>query len=179
MKKILLFLIFPCLLFSQEDKLTIDAAFGLMEDGTALIAKANYPVFEKFEFQGGVSYSFTRDYYEVFKVPYTNVSLNLGLSKDVFTSLNRKFVAKVGLGGLVGYETVTIDEELQNYLTLNLMSSNMENKVVYGAFGNAQINYVLSHFFSLNLLANQFYYANSDLGNLNLFAGIGLTFHIF
>lgn len=175
----MILLLLPLCSFSQNKETLISAIYGITEDGTGIFLKGNHPILPKYEVQASLYYSFTNEYYQTFKVPYKIMSLNVGASRYIYESMNRKLNFKGGLGLLVGQEITDVSAELKNYLNNTLTSISSKPEIVYGGFLNLEANYYLSNYFSLSLMGNEFIHINSKLGRYAPFLGLGLTYHIF
>lgn len=169
----------PIGVLSQNKETLVSAIYGITDDGTGIFLKGNYPIIPKYEAQGSLYYSFTNEYYQNFKVPYRIMNLNLGASRYIYESLNGVLNFKGGLGLSVGQEVSYVSDELKSYLDSTLTKINSKPELVYGCFVNLEANYVLSNYFSLSLMGNEFIHFNSKMGNYVSFIGLGLTYHIF
>ena len=79
----------------------------------------------------------------------------------------------IGAGGVFGYETVNKGEK--NLSNGALITS--RPGFIFGAFLGLDIDYSISDKLSLVLKANQYYHANSNLGEFVPFVGLGLKYY--
>jgi hypothetical protein len=109
------------------------------------------------------------------KVPYNDLSLNIGYYYKILQDRYNRFHLSLGLGGLVGYEILNNgDNELPNGAVID-----GESRLIYGGFVGGEAEYALSDTFSLILVATEFYHVNSDIGNTSFYGGLGVKYTLY
>jgi hypothetical protein len=147
---------------------------GIVQDGIGGVFSYNYFLDRHDFIEAGVFITAANfKYVEGIKIPYNDFTLNLGYSKNVFWNYKNTFNVNIGAGGVFGYETVNKgDKELKNGGIIR-----SEPGFIYGAFIGLDVDYALTDKYSLTLRMNEFYHANSDLGEFVPFVGIGFRYY--
>lgn len=154
---------------------SLELSGGYAQDGFAANAGFNYYLDRSSYVQGAVYLSFANNEQNGFDVPYNNFTLNVGYFKNIYASLNRKFYAAIGGGGVIGYEVINNgNEELEGGVLIDNTS-----ELLYGAFVGAEIDIYLSETFSLIAKVNEYYHPSSDLGNFTFYGGAGIRYILF
>lgn len=154
---------------------SLELSGGIAQDGFAANGGYNYYLNRYNYIQGAVYLSFANIKQEGFEIPYNNFTLNVGYFRRIYSSLDRKFSAAVGLGPVIGFEVVNDgNSELSGGAIVNNSS-----EFLYGAFAGAELDLYLSESFSLLGKVNQYYHPSSDLGEFALYAGVGLRYILF
>ena len=79
------------------------------------------------------------------------------------------------VGAVGGYELVNNgDDRLDNGVIVHT-----ESKLIYGGFIGLELDFVLNEEISIYIATNQYYHANSDLGNFVFYGGLGLNYYLF
>ncbi|UOB16699.1 conjugal transfer protein TraO [Abyssalbus ytuae] len=149
---------------------------GYAEDGIGIMAEYNYYVsrFNSVHISGYMSFANYK--YEDIDVPYALYSLQVGYTQNIWRNHFRRNIKISGLGGVqVGYESINNGKE--SLWTGDIVTS--ESKIIYGAYLGAEIDLLLGDDFSFIIRANENFHINSDVGNLTMFAGIGIRYYIY
>ncbi|NDP21388.1 MAG: hypothetical protein GZ091_09955 [Paludibacter sp.] len=160
--------------YSQTYKCAFGVNIGGTQDGMGVMINYNY--FIKGDNSIAISILATDSQYkykEGDKITYNDLTLNLGYSTNLYCTKNRKFGINLGLGATVGYEIVNTSNKTLSNGGLVLGNS----KTIYGAYTGVDLDYLINDRITLFLKANEYYHANSDLGNLIPFAGLGLRYY--
>ena len=92
----------------------------------------------------------------------------------MFFNYQNTFNINIGAGGVFGYETINKGDK-------NLKGGEKiisESGFIYGAYLGLDLDYSLSDVLSVSLKANQYYHANSSLGDFVPFVGLGARIYI-
>lgn len=120
--------------------------------------------------------SFINEDISSYEIPVHNYTLNIGYFKKVtmLSGMPKEFTTSIGVGGLLGYESINSNtQELPNgVLILD------KSKFIYGGFIGANVNIFLSEQFDLTAKSNLYYHPNSDVGQTKIFVGIGIKYLI-
>lgn len=164
---------FSCFSQSYSDAFSIN--IGVVQDGFAGLANYNY-FLDRHDFidAGLLLTSASYQYKDQIKIPYNDFTFNAGYSKNVYFNQRNTFNANIGGGGVFGYETLNNgDKKLPNgALILS------ESSFIYGAYIGLDLDYVITDSFSLSIKANQYYHANSSIGQFVPFIGIGTRIYL-
>lgn len=110
-----------------------------------------------------------------FKINYNNIMGNVGYYHRVHNVDRGKFRVLLGGGGTIGAELSKIKESPFDNGTFNTT----DTKLIYGGYIGSNMNYIISEYFALSLVLNQFYHANSDIGKFAFYSGLGIKFFVF
>lgn len=165
--------------YSQYGKFasSLGVSSGYVEDGLGVMFTYNNHMDRRSYIQvsilGTSSVDKVKDLYEI---PYNVFTLQPGYFYRFYESRYKKnFSAFVGGGALLGYEIINNGENtLDNGAIINAKS-----QFLYGGFVGVEAEYVLSDSFSLLFKANQYYHANSDVGKLFPYVGIGIRYFMY
>lgn len=163
--------------YCTAQKSSIGLSGGYATDGVGFFMQYNHYVDKesKQKIQVGLSYSIASQKVSSISIPYNDIGLTVGYGRIVYESQYEQFLASVQGGGIVGYEVIN-----NGNIDLNNGSSiNAESQLIYGAYIGTDFSYFISDYLALNLVVNQYYHANSDLGNFSFYAGIGTKFFIY
>jgi len=161
--------------FAQNYSSGIGLFAGYSDNGYATMLNYNhYPELDRY-IQAGIYVSFNENEVRGIKIPYNNISLNIGYFKTVLGTTRGQFKLSLGLGGVAGYEIINNGKETLSNGALILDDS----KFIYGAFGSVESDLYLNDDLSIILKFNQFYHQNSDLGKFTIFAGAGVRYILF
>lgn len=97
-------------------------------------------------------------------------AVNLGVFVDLLGNNNRKIAVYLGGGVVGGMEQLNNGEE---QLPSGAFLKSAKN-FIYGGFVGADLDIFIIPTITLNIKANQYYHVNSELGNFNPYAGIGI-----
>lgn len=170
---LILFLVENAKAQSYSDAFTVN--IGAVQDGIGGLISYNYFVNRHDFIDAGVLLTAANfKYVDGIKIPYNDFTLNLGYSKNVFWNYKNTFNINVGGGALFGYETVNKGDKNLSNGALILSKPGF----IYGAYITADFEYSISDALSVSLKANQYYHANSSLGNFVPFVGLGARIYI-
>lgn len=179
MKTIKIFLISTMLIisFNAKSQRYSDAfAFnvGAVQDGFGGIISYNYFLDRHDFIDAGVFVTASKyKYVDNIRIPYNDFTLNLGFSKNIFWNYQNTFNINIGGGGVFGYETVNNgSRELSNGALIK-----SEPGFIYGGYIGIDFDLSISDKLSLSLRANEYFHANSDLGEFIPFLGLGLRYY--
>lgn len=176
-KTLTIAVIFSCCFtnFAQNYSSGIGVLAGYSDNGYAgMINYNHYPQLDRY-IQAGIYVSFNENEVRNIKIPYNNISLNVGYFKTIIDSGSGQFKISLGAGGVAGYEIINNGKEtLSNGALIQ-----DDSKFIYGAFGSAESDIYLNDDISIILKFNQFYHQNSDLGKFTIFAGVGIRYILF
>jgi hypothetical protein len=149
-------------------------SIGVVQDGIGGIFSYNYFLDRHDFIEAGVLLTAANfKYTNEIKIPYNDFTLNLGYSKNVFWNYQNTFNVNIGAGLVFGYETVNKgDKELSNGAIIN-----SEPGFIYGGYLGIDLDYALTDKYSITLRANEYYHANSDLGEFIPFLGLGIRYY--
>lgn len=163
----------PLLSFCQESSFGFSG--GYATNGYGIHASYNYELSENDYLQTGLFGAKSIDKSNIIDVPYTTFGLNIGYYYNLLKNRNSRLIGSIGGGASVGYEILNEgDTVLETGARLEGNTS-----VVYGGFVGSEIKYFITDELALLALVNSFLYANSDLGIMSLYAGLGVKFYIF
>ncbi|GAA6774032.1 conjugal transfer protein TraO [Flavobacterium sp. GSB-24] len=147
---------------------------GIVQDGIGGVFSYNYFLDRHDFIDAGVLLTAANfKYVNGIKIPYNDFTLNLGYSKNVFWNYKNTFNVNIGAGGVFGYETVNKgDKELSNGAVIR-----SEPGFIYGAYIGVDFDYAITDRYSITLRANEYYHANSDLGEFMPFLGLGFRYY--
>ena len=174
MKYIKFFLIFLIPLSNTSNAQDGAVAFtgGITSGGFGSLISYNY-YWDRYQtdfIQGSIlltnSYQKTND----IKVPYNEFTLNIGYYKNIFENRSGALKIAAGVGGVFGYEAVNNGNNELPDGSIILSNSNF----IYGAFAGLDIDIFLTDKYSLVLKANEYYHANSKLGEFMPYIGTGV-----
>lgn len=178
-KQILTFFIITFFLSSGLKAQSYSDAFsfnlGMVQNGFGGVINYNYFVDRHDFIEAGVlmtasNFKYTPD----IKIPYNDFTLNLGYSINVFYNYQNTFNINLSGGGVFGYETLNKGEKTLSNGALIIS----EPSFIYGAYLGVELDYTLTDQLSLTLKANEYYHANSKLGEFMPFAGLGLRYYV-
>lgn len=175
MKKLvcILMLSVPSLFFAQQPSLGISG--GYTTNGFAVLGVYYHGLSDRSDIHISLYFSVAESKSDAMKVPYNDLSLNIGYYYKILQDRYNRFHLSLGLGGLVGYEIINNgDNELPNGAVID-----GESQLIYGGFVGGEAEYALSDTFSLILVANEFYHVNSDLGNTSFYGGLGIKYTLY
>ncbi len=174
MKKLILLFMFLFSLtttFAQKGAVAITG--GITQEGYAGLISYNY-YWNRYNsnfIQGSLFLNFSEQEYDsTISVPYNDFTFNIGYFQNVIESRSGSFKTSIGAGVLFGYEAINNGSvELDNGALITSKSG-----FIYGAFAGVDVDFYLSDKTSLVLKANQYYHANSELGNFLPYVGGGV-----
>lgn len=170
---LILFLVENAKAQSYSDAFTVN--IGAVQDGIGGLIAYNYFLNRHDFIDAGVLLTAANfKYVDGIKIPYNDFTLNLGYSKNVFWNYKNTFNINVGGGALFGYETVNKGDKNLSNGALILSKPGF----IYGAYITADFEYSISDVLSVSLKANQYYHANSSLGDFVPFVGLGARIYI-
>lgn len=158
---------------SYSDAFSVNV--GVVQDGIGGLFNYNYFMDRHDFIDAGLLVTVANyNYKEGIKIPYNDFTFNAGYSKNVFFNYQNTFNINIGAGGIFGYETINKgDKNLEN--GAKIIS---ESGFIYGAYLGLDLDYSLSDVLSVSLKANQYYHANSSLGDFVPFVGLGARIYI-
>lgn len=147
---------------------------GVVQDGFGGLISYDYFLDRHDYIEAGILMTAANfKYVENIKIPYNDFTLNLGYSKNVFFNYQNTLNINLTAGGIFGYETVNKGEkELSNGAIIK-----SDAGFIYGGFIGVDVDYSLNDELSLVLRLNEYYHANSQLGEFVPFAGLGLRYY--
>lgn len=175
MKKLVLTILLysPVLVFCQQSSIGISG--GYASNGIGTIAEYNHYFKERSIINSSIYYSFSSINEKGQEINFSDITLNVGYFYRVLKTGKSRFSINLGGGGVAGYEVINNGSNtLDSGAILNA-----ESKAIFGAYVGSQINYFISNYFSLSLVTNQFYHANSDIGELAFYTGVGIKYFVF
>lgn len=154
---------------------SVGVSGGYVEDGFGVMGTFNFHPNRFKYFQISVLAAIAEDRGRQ-DIPYNVFTIQPGIFYRVFIAPRRKNISIfLGGGGLFGYEVINGgSNELPNGALINAKS-----QFLYGAYLGGEAEFVLSNDFSLLVKANQYYHANSDVGNFYPYVGAGLRYFLF
>ena len=105
---------------------------------------------------------------------YTTVGLNFGYYQYAYRNRDETFLASVGGGISLAYEIINEG----NTILANGAIIQGNSQIIYGGFLGSELQYFLSENLAILGVINTFYYANSDLGSLSGYGGLGVRYYI-
>jgi len=156
---------------AQSHKVALSLTGGIVQDGFGGLVTIDYKVNEFDYLQFNVQGNFTNLELSGIDVPVTLYSFNPGFFFDVLRNNSRTFALSLGAGGVIGTETINKGEQaLENSQILNIET----NTLIFGAYAGLDADIFLSSVATLNIKLNEYYHANSEVGALTPYAGIGI-----
>ena len=120
--------------------------------------------------------SFSNEDLSGYEIPVNNYTLNAGYFKRIpmLSGTLQEITTTIGLGGLIGYESINANnQDLPNgALILD------ESKFIYGGFIGMNVDIFISNHFDLTAKSNLYYHPNSNIGKTKIFIGVGLKYSI-
>lgn len=156
---------------------SVGVSAGYVEDGLGIMFTYNNHLSRRSYVQVSILGTASEDKAKgIYKIPYNIFTIQPGYFYRFYeSSVRRNFAAFVGGGALLGYEIINNgDKVLENGAEINARS-----QFLYGAFVGVEAEYVLSDSFSILGKVNQYYHANSDVGKLFPYAGIGIRYFMY
>lgn len=157
--------------YSQTYKNAFGVSIGATQDGYGVMLTHNYFINDRNSISASILATDAKYGIDGGKIDYSDITLNLGYSLPLYLTQNRKFGIVLGVGSVIGYES--IDKKPLSKGTLVLDKS----KFIYGAYAGLSFDYLINDRVTFFFKADQFYHANSDLGKFIPFAGIGLRYY--
>jgi hypothetical protein len=157
--------------YSQTYKNAFGVSIGATQDGYGVMLSHNYFINDRNSISASILATDSKYQIGENKIDYNDITLNLGLSVPLYLTQNRKFGIVFGGGAVLGYES--IDKKTLSKGTLILDKS----KFIYGAYAGLSFDYLINDRITIFFKADEFYHANSDLGQFIPFAGIGLRYY--
>lgn len=177
MKKILLLLLFIAPFVSTKAQSYTNGFvvnLGVVQDGFGGLFNYNYFVDRHDFIEASILFTASKYKYDSdIEIPYNDFTFNLGFSKNVFYNYQNTFNININAGGVFGYETVNRGENNLDNGSLILSKPGF----VYGAFIGIDVDLFLTDQLSLVLKTNEYYHANSTLGEFLPYIGLGLRFY--
>lgn len=147
---------------------------GIVQDGIGGLFNYNYFLDRHDNIEAGVLMTAANfKYVEGIKIPYNDFTLNVGYSKNVYWNYQNTFNVNLAAGGVFGYETVNKgNKELKN-------GAIIESKpgFIYGAYIGVDLDYAITDQYSITFRMNEYYHANSTLGEFVPFLGLGFRYY--
>lgn len=174
MKKLIcvLFLATPFLIFSQESSFGFSG--GYATNGFGIHASYNYELSQNDYLQTSFFFSKSNDKSSFLKIPYSTLALNIGYYYNLVKDRNSRFIGSIGGGASIGYEILNEGNTVLE--TGALIEGN--SSLVYGALLGSELKYFLSDELALLNVMNSYIYANSHLGAVSLYIGLGVQYFI-
>ncbi len=148
---------------------------GYAEDGFGVMATYNYHLNRNRYAQLSVFAAIAEDK-GTFDIPYNIFTVQPGYFIKVWEQKNfKKYALNLGGGAIFGYEVINNG----NSLLATGAIIEAKSQFIYGAFLGLEGELALSNNFSVLIKANEYYHANSDVGNFYPYAGIGLRYFLF
>lgn len=174
---ILLFIFLSTLGYSQNGNYASSLGFsgGYAEDGFGIMGTFNYHLNRNSYAQLSIFAAIAEDKGS-FDIPYNIFTVQPGYFMKIWEQRNfKKYALNFGGGAIIGYEVINNGNSLlETGAVLDARS-----KFIYGAFLGMEGELALSNDFSILLKVNEYYHANSDVGNFYPYAGIGLRYFLF
>lgn len=105
-----------------------------------------------------------------YDLSYSLITANIGYFYNIPLDNRDKINLNIGAGGVIGVESINNGKtELDTGAIID-----SEGGLVYGGFVGAEFDVYLNENFSLLIRANEFYHANSDVGDLTPYVGGGI-----
>jgi len=150
------------------------ANIGIVQDGIGGLFNYNYFLDRHDNIEAGVLMTAANfKYVEGIKIPYNDFTLNIGYSKNVYWNYQNTFNVNLAAGGVFGYETLNKgNKELSN-------GAIIESKpgFIYGAYIGVDLDYAITDQYSITFRMNEYYHANSTLGEFIPFVGLGFRYY--
>jgi len=148
---------------------------GYVEDGYGIMATYNYHLSRNDYAQLSILVAIAEDK-GTFNIPYNVFTIQPGyFFKLLEQKTFKKYALNIGGGGVFGYEAINNgDTSLPTGAVIDGKS-----QFIYGAFVGIEGEIVLGNNLSVLIKANEYYHANSDVGNFYPYAGIGLRYFLF
>lgn len=182
MKKLkVLFIIVLFVFYAKTNAQSYANAFalsaGYVTDGIGINGNYNYFLDRHDFIEASLFVTFAKYKYDnqidKITIPYNDFTFNAGYSKNVFYNFQNTFNVNISGGGIFGYEAINNgDKELSNG---SIILS--EPGFIYGAYLGLDLDYSFSDQYSIFFKANEFYHANSTLGEFLPYLGIGVRFY--
>lgn len=163
--------------FSQSGNYasSVGLSGGYAEDGFGIMATYNYHLNRNRYAQLSVFAAIAEDKGS-FDIPYNIFTVQPGYFIKVWEQKNfKKYGVNLGGGGIFGYEVINNG----NSLLSNGAILDAKSQFIYGVFIGVEGEITLSNDFSLLIKANEYYHANSDVGQFYPYAGLGLRYFLF
>lgn len=154
---------------------SIGISGGYAEDGFGLMATYNYHLNRNRYAQLSVFAAFAEDKGS-FDIPYNIFTVQPGYFFKIWEQRNfKRYAINVGGGVIIGYEVINNGNSLlETGAVLEARS-----QFIYGGYLGLEGELTLSNSFSVLIKANEYYHANSDIGNFYPYIGIGLRYFLF
>lgn len=166
--------------FNSNYSSSIGVTGGYAEDGVGLLLTYNYHILtnrRKVNYaQVGILGTIAEDKEGRYDIPYNIFTVNPGYFFNIYEQPRwSKIFVYIGGGGVIGYEVFNNgNNELDNGAVIDGKS-----QFIYGAFVGAEFEYMISDSWRFIIKANEYYHANSDVGNYYFFGGIGIRYLLF
>ncbi len=163
--------------FSQEGNYasSIGISSGYAEDGFGIMATYNYHL-NRSRYAHLSVFAVVAEDKGSFTIPYNIFTVQPGYFFKVLEQRTFKsYALNLGGGAIIGYEVINKGNSLLETGAIIDASS----KFIYGVYVGLEGELTLSNDFSLLVKANEYYHANSDVGNFYPYAGIGLRYFLF
>lgn len=178
-RKLLLSLIFLFSLFSftvrsQSYSDGYSLTFGAVQNGIGGLFSYNYFLDRHDFFEASILLTASNyKYLEDIKIPYNDFTVNIGYSKNVFYNYQNTFNVNLSAGGIFGYETLNKGDKNLSNGALILSKPGF----IYGGYIGIDLDVSLSNRTSIIVKGNEFFHANSSLGQFIPYVGIGLRLY--
>lgn len=145
---------------------------GIVHEGVGAHFSYNYFLDRHDFIEGSIFLTASNHKYLNIKIPYNDFTVNVGYSKNVFYNYRNTFNVNINGGAVFGYENFNKgDKSLSNgALILN------KPGFIYGAYMGIDLDLSVSDNMSILLKFNEFYHANSSLGQFLPYVGLGTRF---
>lgn len=146
---------------------------GIVHEGVGAHFSYNYFLDRHDFIEGSIFLTASNHKYLNIKIPYNDFTVNVGYSKNVFYNYRNTFNVNINGGAVFGYENFNKgDKSLSNgALILN------KPGFIYGAYMGIDLDLSVSDNMSILLKFNEFYHANSSLGQFLPYVGLGTRFY--
>lgn len=174
---ITLLILFTVFGYSQNGNYasSIGLSGGYAEDGFGIMGTYNYHLNRNRYAQLSIFAAIAEDKGS-FNIPYNIFTVQPGYFIKIWEQKNfKKFALNLGGGAIFGYEVINNGNSLlETGAVLEARS-----QFIYGAYLGLEGEITLSNDFSILIKANEYYHANSDVGNFYPYASIGLRYFLF
>lgn len=183
MKKTKLLLLFIVLMLALPIKGRSQSSYynafafnlGVVQDGLGGLLTYNYFVnrhdfIEASLFLTAAKFKYQTKTETQIKIPYNDFTVNAGYSTNILTNDRNTYNLNLCAGGVFGYETLNKGEtELENGAILESRPG-----FIYGAYIGLELDVSITDAMSILVRGNEYYHANSKLGEFVPFIGAGL-----
>lgn len=168
-------LLYPNTTSSQNYSSGVGVLGGYVQDGYGILVNYNYYLGRNDFIQGGIMFSQSKDEKRGIEIPIDLFTFQAGYFNSVYSNAKNSFKTNLGIGLIGGYEVINDGKNtLENGAIINSSS-----KFIGGLFASVEADVYLNEKFNLIFKYNQYYHANSDLGEWIPFLGLGVRYFMF